>query len=150
MTTFASCMSAGPELVPLKVEVQLGLEEWLRIVSARDWDSLPKLLAEQISYRSPASMDPYHGKDTMLAIMRAVFSVMQDFQYQQQFRRDKSFVLEFSAQVGNAAVSGVDIINFNDDGKIVDFSVMMRPADMVLVLAGEAVKVMAAGSLSAG
>ncbi len=95
-------------------------------------------------------MDPYHGKDTMLAIMRAVFSVMQDFQYQQQFRRDKSFVLEFSAQVGNAAVSGVDIINFNDDGKIVDFSVMMRPADMVLVLAGEAVKVMAAGSLSAG
>ena len=44
-------------------------------------------------------------------------------------------VLEFSAHVGQLSVKGVDIIQFNAEGQIVDFEVMVRPANGLQALA---------------
>jgi len=49
-------------------------------------------------------------------------------------------VLEFSARVSDDRVLGVDLTEFDQDGKITDFMVMMRPAGAVLTLAAEATK----------
>ncbi|HRP12574.1 MAG TPA: hypothetical protein PLK37_16230, partial [Terricaulis sp.] len=38
-----------------------------------------------------------------------------------------SAVLEFSARVGDRALKGVDIIQFDAEGRIIDFEVMVRP-----------------------
>lgn len=124
---------------------QSGLAEWHRIVAASDWDSLPALLTEDVVFRNPAAIEPYHGKDTMVAILRAVFGVMQDFTYLRHFGSATGYVLEFSARVGTDVVVGVDLVEFNQDGKITDFMVMMRPASTVMLLAAEAGKRLAAG-----
>lgn len=125
---------------------QAGIREWQRIVATLDWDRLPDLLAEEIVYRNPATIDSYHGKATMVAIMRTVFGVMQDFAYHRRFVGGTGYVLEFSARVGDAGVVGVDLVEFDEHGKITDFMVMMRPANAVLALATEAGKRMAATS----
>ena len=39
----------------------------------------------------------------------------------------KNVVLEFSANVGDKSLKGIDMIRFNEQGKIVDFEVMIRP-----------------------
>jgi len=46
-----------------------------------------------------------------------------------QFVGDNAVVLEFSAHVGTLSVKGVDIIQFNVEGQITDFEVMVRPAN---------------------
>jgi len=125
---------------------QAAIQEWHRIVAALDWDRVPDLLADCIVYRNPATIDSHHGKATMVAIMRTVFGVMQDFKYHRHFARGTGYVLEFSARVGDAGVFGVDLVEFDEHGKIIDFMVMMRPASAVLALAAEAGKRMGATS----
>lgn len=129
---------------------QAGLKEWHRIVAALDWDSLPDLLAEDIVFRNPASFEPLHGKDTMVAILRAVFSVFQDFTYLRHFGSATGYVLEFSARVGDESLFGVDLVEFDQEGRITDFMVMMRPTSVVLNLAEEAGKRLAANQAAAG
>lgn len=128
---------------------QNGLTEWHRIVAASDWDSLPALLAEDVVFRNPAAIEPYQGKDAMVTILRAVFGVMQDFTYLRHFGSETGYVLEFRARVGDDVVFGVDLVEFNQDGKITDFMVMMRPASTVMALAAEAGKRLAASQASA-
>jgi hypothetical protein len=120
---------------PPHAAAQTGVTEWHRIVAESDWERLPDLLVDNVVFRSPAELTTHHGKDEMVAILRAVFSVLQDFTYLRHFSRDSSYVLEFSARVGNAEVLGVDLIEFDEHGKITDFMVMMRPASTVLTLA---------------
>jgi hypothetical protein len=128
---------------------QNGLTEWHRVVAASDWDSLPALLTDDVVFRNPAAIDAYHGKGTMVAILRAVFAVMQDFSYLRHFGSATGYVLEFSARVGEDIVFGVDLLEFNQDGKITDFMVMMRPASTVLNLAAESGKLLSVGQAPA-
>ena len=128
---------------------QAGLKEWHRIVAALDWDSLPALLTEDVIFRNPAALEPYHGKATMVAIMRAVFSVLQDFKYLRHFGSSTGYVLEFSARVGDEVLFGVDLVEFDQQGKITDFMVMMRPASAAMTLAAEAGRRLAANQPSA-
>jgi hypothetical protein len=46
--------------------------------------------------------------------------------------------------VGDERVLGVELIEFDQGGKITDFAVMMRPATTVLTLTAEAAKHLAA------
>jgi hypothetical protein len=70
---------------------------------------------------------------------------MQDFEFLRHFGKETGYVLEFSARVGDANVFGVDLIEFDSEGKITDFMVMMRPASAVLAQASEVAKRLSAG-----
>jgi hypothetical protein len=125
--------------------VQKGIKEWHRIVAESDWDRLPDLLVDEVVFRDPANFEPHHGKTEMARRLRTVFSIMQNFKFLRHFGRETGYVLEFSARVGDANVFGVDLIEFDDEGKITEFTVMMRPASAVLSQVSEAVKRMSAG-----
>jgi len=117
-----------------------GVKEWHRIVAELDWERLPNLLAEDVVFRNPASFEPYHGKAAMVAILRAVFSVLQDFKYLRHFTSATGYVLEFSARVNAERLFGIDLIEFDQFGKITDLMVMMRPLGAVQLVATEAGK----------
>ena len=46
-------------------------------------------------------------------------------------------MLEFSANIGDKSLKGIDMVEFDEDGKIVDFEVMVRPASGLAALAAE-------------
>ncbi|MNP87064.1 hypothetical protein D3C76_1877120 [compost metagenome] len=46
-------------------------------------------------------------------------------------------VLEFSARVGAKQLKGIDMIRFNEEGKIVEFEVMVRPMSALQALGDE-------------
>ncbi|MBN3264140.1 nuclear transport factor 2 family protein [Pectobacterium brasiliense] len=123
---------------------QSGLQEWHRIVAESDWERLPDLLAEDVVFSNPSTLDPYHGKGPLMVILPAVFSVLENFQYERHFSSKSGYVLEFKASMGNEFLIGVDLIEFNDEGKITDLVVMMRPANVVVDLSAEVGKRIAA------
>jgi hypothetical protein len=47
---------------------------------------------------------------------------------------ERDAVLEFTANVDGIVVNGVDMIRWNDEGRIVDFKVMIRPLKAVNLL----------------
>ncbi len=123
---------------------QAGLLEWHRIVAERDWDQLPELLADSITYRNPAGLEAVVGKAPMVGILRTVFSVMQDFKYERHFGRASGYVMEFTARVGDEPLVGMDMVEFDAQGQITDFMVMIRPVSALMALAAEAGRLMAA------
>ncbi|AIA71047.1 nuclear transport factor 2 family protein [Pectobacterium atrosepticum] len=124
--------------------VQSGLQEWHRIIAEADWERLPDLLAEDVVFSNPSTFDPYHGKGPLMVILPAVFSVLENFQYARHFSSKSGYVLEFNANMGDELLTGVDLIEFNDAGKITDLVVMMRPASVVIDLSAEVGKRIAA------
>jgi hypothetical protein len=54
-------------------------------------------------------------------------------------------VLEVSTHIDDTRIVGADMVVFDQDDKITDFQVLMRPARAVQTLAAEAAKRMAAG-----
>ena len=52
---------------------------------------------------------------------------MHRFEYVRELVDGLDCVLEFETYIDNISVNGVDIIRWNDQGKIIDFKVMIRP-----------------------
>ena len=50
-----------------------------------------------------------------------------DFRYLRQIVDGDQACLEFATTLDGIQINGVDIIRWNDDGKISDFKVMIRP-----------------------
>ena len=52
---------------------------------------------------------------------------MDKFRYTREIHDGMNSVLEFETFIDDVSVNGVDIIKWNQDGKITDFKVMIRP-----------------------
>ena len=80
-------------------------------------------------FRSPAVHTPQEGRDTVVGYLTAAFTVLgPELTYEREWLGADSAVLQFRTVVGGLDVSGVDIITWDDEGLIVDFTVMVRPA----------------------
>ena len=60
---------------------------------------------------------------------RQVLQVFENFTYHRQLATADGLnvVLEFSAEVNGRQLKGIDMVRFNEAGKIVEFEVMVRP-----------------------
>ncbi|MEX0835368.1 MAG: DUF480 domain-containing protein [Nitriliruptor sp.] len=96
-------------------------------VTAADWDTAIDQLARDVTFRSPAVHQPYEGRLATATILRAVARVFEDFRYVDTFDEGDRAVLLFEARVGDRDLQGIDLLRFDDDGMIIDFTVMIRP-----------------------
>ncbi|MEV7979304.1 nuclear transport factor 2 family protein [Streptomyces sp. NPDC086519] len=94
-----------------------------------DMDAVAALLADDVVFTSPVAFKPYPGKAITAAILRAVSQVFEDFAYVREIAnpdgRDHAFV--FTATVAGKKLQGCDFLHFDADGKIDEFTVMVRP-----------------------
>jgi hypothetical protein len=105
------------------------IQRWIDIIDNGRTDGLEALLAENAVFYSPAVFTPQEGRATTLAYLTAAVKVLggSNFRYVGQWFADRSAVLEFAADLDGIHVNGVDVIQWNDDGEIVEFKVMLRP-----------------------
>ncbi|HXO51019.1 MAG TPA: nuclear transport factor 2 family protein [Mycobacterium sp.] len=105
------------------------IQRWIDIIDNGRTDGLEALLAENAVFYSPAVFTPQEGRATTLAYLTAAVKVLggSNFRYVGQWFADRSAVLEFVADLDGIHVNGVDVIQWNDDGEIVEFKVMLRP-----------------------
>jgi hypothetical protein len=104
------------------------LARWHAVVESRDPAGLSALIAEDAVFRSPAVHMPQEGRETVVGYLTAAFTVLGPrLVYEREWLGADSAVLQFRTEVGGLDVSGVDIITWDEDGQIVDFTVMVRP-----------------------
>jgi len=106
-----------------------GLAKWHKFVNEKDEQALAAALAEHVVFSSPFLWQPKEGKVTTMLYLSCAARILEDFTYQREFVGDNAVVLEFSAHVGSLNVKGVDILQFNAEGQITNFEVMVRPAN---------------------
>lgn len=105
------------------------IQRWTEIVHNNRTDELENLLADDAVFYSPAVFTPQEGRAKTLAYLTAAAKLFgnNDFRYVGEWDSDRSAVLEFVAEIEGIHVNGVDMIHWNDDEKIVEFKVMLRP-----------------------
>lgn len=115
------------------------LEKWHAMVASKDLARLDAILHPEATFRSPMAFKPYQSAQAVTLALRTVLTVFEDFAYHRQLVSGdgQSVVLEFSARVGDKSLKGIDLIQFNTDGLITDFEVMVRPLNGLQALGAE-------------
>lgn len=113
------------------------IARWHEMLDTRDMNILNELLADDVVFRSPVAFNPYPGKPVVTFILTNVVQIFENFTYHREFYTEDGLnvVLEFSANVGEKKLKGIDMIQFNEQGQIIDFEVMLRPKSGLEALA---------------
>jgi hypothetical protein len=115
---------------------QTVIDQWHSIVASGDPASLDQLLDDDVVFHSPVVHTPQRGKTITRLYLAAAFSVLTNgsFTYVREVVGERDAVLEFTTVIDGISINGVDIIRWNDGGKITDFKVMVRPLKAVNLL----------------
>lgn len=124
------------------------IERWHSHMRGELPGGLDELLDDDVVFYSPVVYTPQEGKAiTKLYLQAAGQALPGDgggdsgsgsdsgrFRYTKKVLAGDTAVLEFETTVGGKYVNGVDIIRCNDEGRIVEFRVMLRPLQAVNVV----------------
>jgi hypothetical protein len=104
-------------------------------VLRRDHPAMVDSLADGVVFNSPVAFQPFEGRDAVGQVLAAVLETFEDFRYTDELAGETAHALIFEARVGDKQVQGIDLLRFDADGKIEDFTVMVRPLSATIALA---------------
>ena len=126
------------------------VEKWhdiMRNPGSNVSEKLDELLDDDVIFYSPVVFTPQKGKDITklyLAAAGGVFSSDKDkqetkpkeskFRYIKEIVQDNNACLEFETEINGIYVNGIDLITWNEENKITEFKVLVRPLQAVNTL----------------
>jgi hypothetical protein len=125
------------------------VEQWHAYLNGELPGGLDALLDEDVVFFSPIVFTPQRGKQITSLYLQAAgntfaggesTSIGQDskpgasFHYTKTVLGDHTAVLEFETTMAGKYVNGVDIIRCNDEGRIIEFRVMIRPLQAITLV----------------
>jgi hypothetical protein len=112
------------------------IRRWHEIVAARDGAGLDELIADDATFYSPIVHTPQRGKGAVKLYLNAALATFggEHFHYVGEWFGANSAALEFMTRIDEIEIDGVDLIGWNEFGKIVSFKVMIRPLKAIQVV----------------
>lgn len=106
------------------------LQVWHEMAAEMNIGKLGQLIDERCVFHSPIVFNPQEGKRLTIMYLTAAFQMFgeaESFEYIKEIEQDQNAMLEFNAVVDGILIDGIDLITWNDEGKITEFKVMVRP-----------------------
>jgi hypothetical protein len=124
------------------------LSRWHAHVKSPDHQALWDMLHPDAVFESPVVHTPQMGRDIVFKYLASADKVLggEGFTYTGEWLNDRSAILEFQNVINGIKVNGIDMITWDEDGRIVHFKVMVRPLkaiNMVHQMMGEMLQKMA-------
>jgi SnoaL-like domain len=112
-------------------------ERFREAVERKDLSAAGELLARDIVFHSPVTFHPFLGRETVSALLSEVAQVFEGFRYTDELEMDGAHALIFRANVAGTEreIEGIDLLRFDEDGLIADFTVMLRPLSALVPFA---------------
>ncbi len=112
------------------------IKNWHEFLTSRDPGALKALLAESVVFHSPVVYKPQPGKSLTMGYLLAAVAVLgnDSFRYLREIIGERHAALEFNTVIDGVEINGVDLIEWNEAGQIVDFKVMVRPLKAINML----------------
>lgn len=109
---------------------------WHKMIESRDIAGLDHLLSDDVVFFSPVVHTPQSGKTVTTMYLTAAYRVFLNdtFRYVREVVGEYDAVLEFIVEIDGVMVNGVDMLKWNDDGKLTEFKVMLRPLKAVNII----------------
>jgi hypothetical protein len=106
-----------------------------KAVESWDIEAISGLLAPDVAFHSPATFHPFLGREAVTALLALVAQTFEDFRYTDELQSNGAHVLVFKAAIDGKELEGIDLLRFDEDGLIDDFTVMLRPLSGLLPFA---------------
>ncbi len=105
------------------------IQEFKRVAESGDAGAVMSHFADDAVLHSPLTFVPFEGKDAVARLIGIIVEVLDGFHYTDELSDDsgRTFGLIFRAKIGDKDVEGLDLIRLNEDGKIQELTVMVRP-----------------------
>ena len=125
------------------------LEKWHDIMkggSSNTIEKLDDLLDDNVIFYSPVVFTPQKGKEITKLYLTAASGVFSTKSSEKSSTKTKKFkyikeivdgnqaCLEFETEMNGIYVNGIDLISWNDENKITEFKVLVRPLQAVNTL----------------
>lgn len=128
-TTISENISSGK--IKIVDNATFTLKRWHEFVATKNPQILDELLADEAVFHSPVVWTPQEGKQITKLYLTAAVSILNDenanFSYVKEIVQGNHLILEFVANIDDVSINGVDMIELNNEGEMIDFKVMIRP-----------------------
>ncbi len=104
-------------------------------VERMDVEAISSQLAEDVVFHSPVTFHPFLGRKDVTRLLELVSQTFSDFRYTDELTVDGAEALVFRASVGDRELEGIDLLRFDEDGLISDFTVFIRPLSALVPFA---------------
>jgi hypothetical protein len=125
--------------------IETVIERWHAFLRGDLPGGLDELLDDDVVFYSPIVYTPQHGKELTSLYLHAAAATFPGgsstpsssgdgighFRYTKKAFSNDTAILEFETEMEGKYVNGVDIICCNDQGRIIEFRVMIRPLQAV-------------------
>lgn len=98
-----------------------------RAAESKDIDLLTETLHEDVVLHSPVLFRGFEGRDTVSVVLTHVAATLENFSYTDELAEGRTVVLRFKATVGDRELEGIDFLELDDDGRVRELTVFMRP-----------------------
>ena len=114
------------------------LDRWYAYTRSHDLGELQAMLDDDSVFHSPVVHTPQRGQALVYAYLSAAFEVLggEGFRYTREYTSARGAVLEFETELQGIRINGIDMIEWDEAGRIVDFKVMVRPLKAINLLHG--------------
>jgi ketosteroid isomerase-like protein len=106
-----------------------------RAVEALDLDATLAQMSETIVLHSPVKQEPLEGKEAVGTLFEILLRTFEDLRFVGTYEsRDGGEILHFRWRLGGQEVEGIDMMHFDAQGLLEEYTVMVRPLPAVLGL----------------
>lgn len=103
------------------------MNEFRRAAEGKDLEAMKAILREDVVLHSPVLFRPFEGRDTVLVVLAHVAAVLEELHYVSELSDGRGVALRFTARVGDRELEGIDFLELDEDGRVAELTVFMRP-----------------------
>lgn len=119
--------------------VKTFIANWRDAVEGGDTEKIFPQLSDEMTFYSPVLFKPSTDRAYIDTILRFVDETLSDFEYIEIYEQAQGAAMMFRAKLGDMTVEGVDFFKLDDEGKVTEMKVMIRPLTAAMAL-GETMK----------
>jgi hypothetical protein len=98
---------------------------------SKDVELMTETLREDVVLHSPILFRGFEGRDMVGQVLTHVAATLEGLTYVDELIGENSVCLRFKARVGDRELEGIDFLELDDDGKVTELTVFMRPLSAI-------------------
>jgi hypothetical protein len=110
------------------------LHAFLDAMGRKDLEAMLAHMADDVILKTPLAAEPFEGKVAIRPVVRALLSVVDQFDFREMMHGPQHVSEFFRVTVGSDELEGMDYWRINDAGLIQEMTVLWRPLPAVLAV----------------
>lgn len=98
---------------------------------AKDVELMTETLREDVVLHSPILFRGFEGRAMVGQVLTHVAATLEGLTYVDELADGNSVCLRFKAKVGDRELEGIDFLELDEEGKVTELTVFMRPLSAI-------------------